>query len=45
MWNLRIPNITKAKTILNYSPKVGLEEGLKRTAEWYYEKIFNNQID
>ena len=42
---LRIPNITKAKTILSYSPKVGLEEGLKRTAEWYYEKIFNNQID
>lgn len=36
---LRIPNITKAKTILNYSPKVALEEGLKRTAEWYYEKI------
>ncbi len=42
---LRIPNITKAKTILNYSPKVGLEEGLKRTAEWYYEKISNNQVN
>ena len=42
---LRIPNITKAKTILNYSPKVGLEEGLKRTAEWYYEKIFNNKVN
>lgn len=38
---LRIPNISKAKKLLNFSPKIGLEEGLKRTAEWYYEKIFN----
>ena len=42
---LRIPNINKAKTILDYSPKVGLEEGLKRTAEYYYDKIFNNPVD
>ena len=25
----------KAKKILNWSPKVGLEEGLKKTIEWY----------
>lgn len=31
-------DITKAKTILNYQPKVSLEEGLKRTAEWYKEQ-------
>lgn len=42
---LRIPNITKAKNTLKFSPKVGLEEGLKKTAEWYYEKIFKNQAD
>jgi len=28
-------NINKAKQDLGYQPKVGLEEGLKKTAEWY----------
>jgi len=28
-------NIDKAKRDLGYEPKVGLDEGLKRTAEWY----------
>ena len=28
-------NIGKAKRDLGYDPKVGLDEGLKRTAEWY----------
>ncbi len=28
-------DISKAKEDLGYSPKVSLEEGLKRTAEWY----------
>jgi nucleoside-diphosphate-sugar epimerase len=27
-------DITKAKTLLGYSPIVGLEEGLKRTLDW-----------
>lgn len=31
----RCPNISKAKTELNYLPKVSLEEGLKRTVAWY----------
>lgn len=31
-------DITKAKTDLGYSPKVSLQEGLTRTAEWYKEK-------
>lgn len=30
-------DITKAKTMLGYNPKVDLDEGLKRTAEWYKE--------
>lgn len=36
---LRIPNIEKARQILNFEPQVDLEEGLKRTADWYYDKI------
>ena len=42
---LRIPSITKAKKILGFEPKIGLEEGLRRTATWYYGKIFNHKID
>ncbi len=36
---LRIPNIDKAMTILNFNPLIDLEEGLKKTADWYYDKI------
>lgn len=31
----RIPDIGKAKKILNFSPKVSLDEGLKKTIDWY----------
>lgn len=31
-------DISKAKKILGYSPKVSLEEGLKITAEWYLKE-------
>lgn len=39
-WNhadveLRIPNIRKAEELLGFQPKVELEEGIKRTIEWY----------
>lgn len=34
----RCPNITKAKKLLNYEPKVGLDEGLKRTISWFKEE-------
>ena len=33
----RCPDLTKAKTLLSYSPKVGIEEGLRRTLNWYKE--------
>lgn len=33
--NNRAYNIEKAKTVLGYRPKVGIEDGLRRTAEWY----------
>ena len=42
---LRIPSINKAKKILGYEPKIGLEEGIRRTATWYYGKIFNDKVD
>jgi nucleoside-diphosphate-sugar epimerase len=32
---LRVPDITKARDILGYAPKVDLTEGLARTIEWY----------
>ena len=31
-------DISKAKKILGYNPKINLDEGLKRTADWYKEK-------
>jgi nucleoside-diphosphate-sugar epimerase len=32
---LRIPDITKARNMLGYEPKVELDEGLLKTIEWY----------
>jgi nucleoside-diphosphate-sugar epimerase len=32
---LRIPSIVKAIRLLDYAPKVDLEEGLLRTIDWY----------
>lgn len=32
---LRIPDIKKAKDILGYSPRIDLNEGIKRTGMWY----------
>ena len=32
---LRIPNIDKARELLAWEPRVDLEEGLRRTIEWY----------
>ena len=34
----RKPDITKAKMLLNWKPKIELEEGLKRTIEWFKKK-------
>ncbi len=32
---LRVPDITKATELLGYTPRVDLNEGLRRTIEWY----------
>lgn len=39
---LRIPDVDKARRILGYEPKVDLEEGIKRTLEWYREIMKDN---
>jgi UDP-glucuronate decarboxylase len=33
--NIRVPSIEKAAKVLGFKPKVGFEEGIKRTIEWY----------
>lgn len=35
----RIPDITKARSILGYEPTVDLDKGLRRTLEWYRETL------
>ena len=35
----RCPDISKAKKLLNWEPKISLEEGLKRTVEWFKSVI------
>jgi len=35
----RCPSISKAKRLLGYNPKVGLEDGINRTLLWYRENI------
>ncbi len=38
----RRPDITKAETLLGWSPKVGLEEGLLKTIEYFKGRINSN---
>jgi len=33
--NTRIPNISKATQMFGYKPQIDIEEGLKKTIEWY----------
>ena len=35
----RCPDITLAKKILNWEPKVSLEDGLEKTIEYFIEKL------
>jgi UDP-N-acetylglucosamine 4-epimerase len=40
-----LADITKAKTLLGYDPVISVEEGLKKTFEWYKEKRKINHSD
>jgi dTDP-glucose 4,6-dehydratase len=35
----RRPDITRAKTILNWEPKINLEEGLRRSIPYFKQKL------
>jgi dTDP-glucose 4,6-dehydratase len=35
----RCPDIAKARQVLNWEPKVNLEEGLKRTYDYFHKKV------
>jgi dTDP-glucose 4,6-dehydratase len=39
----RQPDITRAQTILGWSPKVSLDEGLARTMRYFQSKIPNSR--
>jgi dTDP-glucose 4,6-dehydratase len=36
---VRRPDISKARQVLNWQPKVGLEEGLRKTIEWFRKRV------
>ncbi|TVR77528.1 MAG: SDR family oxidoreductase [Chitinophagaceae bacterium] len=38
---VRKPDITKAKTILNWEPRIERKEGLKKTLEYFRDKVFS----
>jgi len=37
--DVRVINMDKAKKILDFKPKIGFEEGVKRTIEWYRKTL------
>ncbi|HUU30166.1 MAG TPA: NAD(P)-dependent oxidoreductase, partial [archaeon] len=37
--DLRIPEISKAKELLGFTAQVDLEEGIRKTAEWYQKHM------
>lgn len=38
----RVPDISKARSLLGYEPRFSLEEGLKKTIEWQKKKMKTN---
>jgi GDP-L-fucose synthase len=36
---VRLVDLTKAKTLLNFQPQVSFEEGMRRTIEWYRQTV------
>jgi UDP-glucose 4-epimerase len=34
----RLANIDKAKYLLNFTPSISLEQGMKELSEWYFQK-------
>lgn len=42
VWNFKA-DITKAKKLLNYEPKIGIGDGLEKTVEWYKDFYSTDQ--
>lgn len=42
---LRVPNIKKAEKQLGFKPKIGIDEGLIRSIEWYSQHDFKTNQD
>ena len=40
--NITFADLSKAKKLLNYNPKVSIEEGLKKTIDWYKKNMYAN---
>lgn len=40
---LRVPNIQKAGGLLNYKPKIELDEGIKRSIKWYRSNVISDE--
>ncbi|HNG76864.1 MAG TPA: hypothetical protein PLY72_20500, partial [Candidatus Obscuribacter sp.] len=40
----RLPDISKAKSLLGWTPKKDLVEGLTETIEWYRKELENKQV-
>jgi nucleoside-diphosphate-sugar epimerase len=38
---MRVPDIDRARCLLGFQPKVGLQEGLERSIAWYQEHLDN----
>jgi len=38
-------NYSKAKRVLNWEPKISLDEGIKRTEYWILEEMFNHKYE
>lgn len=39
----RCPDITKARQLLGWEPKVGLDEGMTKTITWFQEQLFRSE--
>jgi dTDP-glucose 4,6-dehydratase len=36
---VRQPDITRARTLLGWEPKVGFDDGMRRSIEWFRQQI------
>jgi nucleoside-diphosphate-sugar epimerase len=40
----RCPDITKLQSVTGYTAKISLEEGLRKTYDWYKKYVFSNEV-